>query len=197
MSNLIAPLEYFLEGGHPEFAPHRAVANATRHLSVYRVENFRLERVCSLDEFRTVVSVGGMMMLTFALEMLPLKGLATSWRTEFEFKDVPTLQTMVAQGNSPMLIEGANRLRKNWPNHAGRLTGYQGGMTGYGRIWDACWLERRQVLDAEHGVASVYPRLKEIMKYLKTKGFRLEHEALIHTAFGALQKSSMLQFLDV
>jgi hypothetical protein len=197
MSNLIAPLEYFLEGGSPVFAPQRAVASATRHLSVYRVENFKLERVCSLDEFRTAVCVSGMMLVTYALEMLPLSGYDTAWRTDFEFTDVPTLQTMVAQGNSPMLIEGAIRLRKDWPKNSGRLPGYQGGMAGYARVFDACWTERRQMLETEYGVSSVYPRLKEIIKYLKTKGLRLEHEKLIHTVFGALHKSAMLQYLDL
>jgi hypothetical protein len=198
MTNLLAPLDYFLEGGHSEFAPHRAVAKNTRHLSVYRVENFRLERVCSLDEFRMAVSMSGMLMLTFALEMLPVKGYAAVWREEPEFKDLATLQTMVAQGNNPMLIEGAHRLRNQWPKGFSKLSGYQGGVEGYGRLWDACWLEKRQLVDTTlHGVASVYPRVKEAIKYLKVRGHRIEHEQLINDVLGALQKSHMLQFLDM
>jgi hypothetical protein len=198
MTNLTAPLEYFLEDGRSEFAPHRAVAKATRHLSVFRVDNFKLERVCSLDEFRMAVSMGGMLMLAYALDTLPTKGYAATWREEHEFKDLPTLQAMVAQGNHPMLVEGAMHLRNQWPNRFSSLSGYQGGVEGYGRLWDACWLDKRQVVDTTlHGVASFYPRVKEAIKYLKSTGLQLEHEQLINTVLGAMQKSHMLQFLDM
>jgi hypothetical protein len=174
------------------------VANHTRHLSVYRVEDFKLARVCSLDEFRVVVSMGGMLMLSFVLEMLPTRGHEAVWSDEYEFKDVPALQAMLAQGNSPMLIEAALHLRNQWPRRYSNLSGYQGGAEGYGRLWDACWLEQRQVVDTTlHGVSSFYPRVKEALKYLKVRGHRTEHEQLINTVLGTLQKSHMLQFLDM
>jgi hypothetical protein len=195
MSNITAPLDYFLEGGSSEFSEHRAVAGQTRHISVFHVQDFKLVRVCSLDEFRMAVSMAGMVMLAFALD--ECRG--ATGRMASEFKDVAALHAMVSQGNHPRLIEAAIALRANWPREVTRLTGYQAGTEGYGRLCDACWPMKWQMVDTtQHGIASVYPRVKEALKYLKThRGYTFAHEPLIHTVFGVLQKAHHLQFLDM
>ncbi len=195
MSNLTAPLDYFLDGSSPEFAEHRAVANATRHLSVFHVQDFKLVRVCSLDEFRTAVSMAGMVMLVFALDACT----SATGRLAMEFKDLSKLMPMVSQGNHPMLIEGAITLRSHWPKEVNKLTGYQAGTEGYGRLCDACWPRKGQLVDTTlHGIASVYPRVKEALKYLqKHRGYSVAHEQLIHTVFGVIQQARHLQFLDM
>ncbi|KVP16979.1 hypothetical protein [Burkholderia ubonensis] len=199
MSNLTAPLTYFLEGGAPEFAEERKTASATRHLSVFRVENYKLVRVCSIDEFRVAVSLAGMLMAVYAFEARLASDPGLTWFSG-EFANVATAQAMVAQGNNPLLIETAIRLSRGsaWPKSTCLVKGYQGGMEGYGRLGRACWTPHRQVVDlSEHGVSSVYPRVKEAIKHLKSKGLFVEYEQLIHTVLGVIQHTSHLQFLDI
>ncbi|KWA84066.1 hypothetical protein WL29_22125 [Burkholderia ubonensis] len=201
MSNLTAPLEYFLQGGAPEFNDARKAANATRHLSVYRVDNYKLVRVCSLDEFRVAVSMAGMLMAVFAFEEQLARDPSIKWLSDAEFSTVAAAQALVSQGNSPLLVETAIRLWQSgaWPKHSRLIKGYQGGIEGYGRVACACWTPGRQSVDlTEHGVSSFYPRTKEAVKHLKREGLKLEHEQLIHDVFGPIQTGTwFLQFLDM
>ncbi|KVP75137.1 hypothetical protein WJ96_05080 [Burkholderia ubonensis] len=200
MSNLTAPLDYFLDGGAPKYAQARKAAGETRHLSVYRVENYKLVRVCSLHEFRVAVSMAGMLMAVYAFEMRLARDPDTKWFRQAEFSSVSIAQALVSQGNNPLLIEAAIELWQGngWPEDARFLKGYNGGIEGYGRLARACWTPQRQSVDlTEHGVSSVYPRTKAAIKHLKARGLQLEHEQLIHEVFGAMQQTWHFQFLDM
>ena len=201
MSNITAPLDYFLQGSAPEFKEERKAVNETRHLSVFRVEDYKLVRVCSLDEFRVVVSMAGMLMAVFAFEERLALDPGLQWRGGAELSTVAAAQALVSQGNDPLLIETAIAMwnSNGWPKGSRLIKGYQGGIEGYGRLARACWTPRRQSVDlTEHGVSSFYPRVKEAIKHLKRKGLKLEHEQLIHDVLGPIQTGTwFLQFLDM
>lgn len=201
MSNLTAVLDNFLQGGHSGYTEARQVAKATQHLSVYRVKDFELVRVCSLDEFRVVVSMAGMLMAVCAFEARQLAtGSDFVWRSAAELSTVHAAQTLVSQGNHPLLVETAIDLwdRGDWPEDSRWLPGYRGAMEGYGRLACACWTQGAHFVDlSEHGVSSVYPRTMQALKRFKKCGVPVEHEELITDVLGVMPQAWHLHFLNM
>ena len=198
MSKLTAPLEYFLELGKPEFADLRKVVSESRLLSVFCVEDHKLVRVCSLDEMRTAVAICGVLMLAFVREELASRYPSRTFSTLSWAPDGRTLHALVSQSDSPLLIEVGIQVWRSprWPGEVSSLKGYQGGIEGYGRLSRATWGSGCQMIDTTaYGISSVGARVKEALKLLKTKGFPVPHEKLIHQVLSAIQKSAILLFL--
>lgn len=203
-------LENFLTSRSPVHAEPREFGAATQHLGVYRTEDYKLVRVCSLSELRVAVALSGMVMAAYALEKRLAEDPTVVLDLPSELSDLRTLQHAVAQGDSPLLIEGALDLwkagdipswsesRHAWPKGTGKVSGYQGGVEGFVRLVKACWTPRLPWFDtSEHGISSVLPRTKEALKHLRTKhGIPVAHEAAILDIMGQLQKTRLLQFLE-
>lgn len=215
MTGFTAAVDNFLDYPTPRFEAARAVGRATRGLSVYRAENFRLVRVCSLTELRAAVAMAGMAMAAYALEMCQAKyedAFLAFGSAATELADLPTLQHAAAQGNTPLLIEGILQIKDGgqphpvrrgvrysglWPKGTAKVAGYQGGVEGLIRLSAACWTEGRQWLDTnEHGISSVLPRAKAAFKHLRGKGIPVAHEKQALEILGALAITPLLQFLE-
>lgn len=198
MSKMTAPLDYFLELGQPEFADMRKAVSEGRHLSVFRLENHKLVRVCSLDEMRIAVAISGVLMLAYVREELATLYPSRSFPNLAWAPEGSALFSLVSQGDSPQLMEVGIQLWRapRWPGEVYRLKGYQGGLEGFGRLSRSTWHSGCQMFDTtEHGISSVGPRVKEALKLLKTKGYPVAHEKLINQVLSAIQKSAVLLFL--
>lgn len=222
MTTFIAPLEHFLDDASPTWSKERELCRATRAIDVYRTENYNLVRVCSLGELRVAVATASMAMAAFALEkVLGASGAAAvglapdasiSLGLSSELSDLRTLQHAVAQGESPLLIEGCLEVWKAgfipswhgphyshlWPKGTPSVPGYKVGVEGLIRMARVCWTEGAQWFDTtEHGMSSVLPRTKEAMKHLRvTHGIPVVHEKAILSILEQLQKSWMHVFLE-
>lgn len=213
MTGFTAAVDNFLDYPTPRFEKARAVGLATRGLSVYRTENFRLVRVCSLTELRAAVALAGMAMAAYALErcQAEYEDAFLAFTYAIELTDLPTLQHAAAQGNTPLLIEGILQIKDGgqphpvrkgvrysglWPKGTAKVAGYQGGVEGIIRLSAACWTEGRQWLDMnEHGISSVLPRAKAAFKHLRGRGIPVAHDKRVLEILGALAITPLLQFL--
>lgn len=223
MTGFTAALENFLAEDTPGYAEARAVGRATQRLGVFRTENYKLERVCSLSELRVAVALSSMVMAAYALEKTRAAASGIGMTADStivlalpgggELTDLTTLQHAVAHGDSPRLIEGAidvwrageppsHRFGSHyghlWPRGTTKLTGYQAGVEGLVRLNGFCWTEDMPWFNPfEHGISSVLPRTKEALKHMREKlGIPVSHEKTILAIIGQLQKTSLLLFLE-
>jgi hypothetical protein len=223
MTAFTAAMDNFLADDSPGYAAAREVGRSTARLGVFRTENYKLVRVCSLSEMRVAVALSSMVMAAYALERTRAASAGVGMAADStivlalpgggELTDLITLQHAVAHGDSPRLIEGAidvwragqpsshrfgTHYSHLWPRGTTKLTGYQGGVEGLVRLNAACWTERMPWLDTtEHGISSVLPRTKEALKHMREKlGIPVSHEKTILALLGQLQKTSLLLYLE-
>jgi hypothetical protein len=209
MTTFLDPLEHFLSESTLAWSSARELGQATRTVAVFRAENYRLARVCSLAELRVAVATASMAMAAYALEMRQAVDSTAVLGLSSELADLNTLCHAIAQGETPRLIEGCLELRNAgelsrysrkeqfWPADTIKLAGYQGGVEGLNRLIRACWTERLQWFDtSEHGISSVLPRTKAAFKHLRAHGLPVAHEKAILAILEPLQQTQLLQFLD-
>lgn len=222
MTGFTAAMDNFLADDTPGYAKEREFGRATHQLSVFRTQNYKLVRVCSLSELRVAVALASMAMAAFALEKTQAASVGVGMTADptivlalpsgGDLCDLLTLQHAVGQGDSPRLIEGAldvwhagqpsshrygGQYRHLWPKGTTKLAGYQGGVEGLVRLNAACWTVGRPWLDTnEHGVASVLPRAKAAFKHLRDQGIPVSHDKRVLEILGALAITPLLQFLN-
>jgi hypothetical protein len=222
MTAFTAALDNFLADDTPAYASARELGHATRHVAVFRTENYQLERVCSLAELRVAVALSSMVMAAYALEKTRAAASGIGMTADStivlalpgggELTDLLTLQHAIAQGDSPRLIEGAldvwlageppshrygSHYGHLWPRGTTKLTGYQAGVEGLVRLNGFCWTEHMPWFNPfEHGISSVLPRTKEALKHMREKlGIPVSHEKTILAIIGQLQETSLLVYL--
>lgn len=194
MSNSVIAVENFINSRDEKNRYTRELFRSTSELQVCLIEDYRVVPICSINEYRLIVALAGALMLDFAYEQVAAKGGSISLGAGFA--EYPDLRALLLEGEAPQLIElSISRSSLDWPRAVYNLPGYSAGIEGFRRLGRVNWDAVSSLDLTAHGISSVYPRTRNAIKNLKSKGLSIRHEKLVTGFFDRITKASQLFFL--